>query len=41
MGNGGPVGSLVCCVFLCLYHSPISALIHIRTKGEVGTAKHV
>ena len=26
---------------LCLCHFPICALIHIRTKGEVGTVKHV
>ena len=41
LGKGWPVGYLVCCVFLCLCHFPICVLIHIRTKGEVGTVKHV
>ena len=35
------LGSLVCFVFLCLCHFPICVLNVIRTKGGVGTVKHV
>ena len=33
--------ALLCVIFLCLCHLPICILIHIRTKSEVGTVKHV
>ena len=41
LGKGWPLGSLVCCILLCFCHFSIYVLIHIRTKGEVGTDKHV
>ena len=38
LGKGLPVGSLECCVLLCLCHIPIC--FHIKIKGGVGTVKH-
>ena len=37
------LATLLSCVlcFLVFSHFPICGLIHIRTKGEVGTVKHV